>query len=257
MEQGMATTNDVLKVQVQLSDAQLRQIEMNNNVRLAMIGLNNVIGISLQTQITLTSDIRHDAPRSFAELDPLIVQALEKRPELNAMAFRVKVAESGVTAAKSGWWPQVFLAANYNYNRPNQRIQPTQDLFKDTWDVTLGVSLDIWNWGKTLHQTDQAAAQYEEAKDGLAQMKDGVTLEVTQAFLILDQSKERTGVAEQGVKQAEENYRVTNHRFKEGLAQTSDLLDAEVALLQAKTNYTQALVDYELAEARLTRAIGG
>jgi outer membrane protein len=256
MDQGMATTNDLLKVQVQLSDARLRQIEMNNNVQLAMIGLNNVMGIPLQTSIAIGSDIRHDAPQQDNDLDALVSRALENRPELRAMDFRVRAAQAGVTAAKANWFPQVYLAANYNYNRPNQRIQPTQDLFKDTWDVTLGVQLDVWNWGKTLHQTDQAAAQYEEAKDGLSQLKDGVTLEITQSFLLLGQAKERISVAGQGARQADENYRVTNKRFKEGLAQNSDLLDAEVALLQAKTNHTQALVDFELAEARLHKAIG-
>jgi outer membrane protein TolC len=256
MDQGMATTNDVLKVQVQLSDAQLRQIEMHNNVQLAMIGLNNLMGIPLQTSINIESDIRHDVPKQYSDVHALVERALENRPELKAMDFRVKAAEAGVTAARANWFPQVYLAANYNYNRPNQRIQPMQDNFKDTWDVTLGVQLDVWNWGKTLHQTDQASAQLEEAKDGLAQLRDGVTLEITQSFLTLSQARERIRVAEQGATQAEESYRVTSKRFKEGLAQNTDVLDAEIALLQAKTNYTQALVDSELAEARLERAFG-
>jgi outer membrane protein len=244
MNQGMATRNDLLKVQVQLSDAQLRQIEMNNNVELATIGLNNV------------SDINQSVSPTFADLSALIEKAMGKRPEIQATEYRVKAAESGVTAAKGGWFPQIFLAGNYYYNRPNQRFQPTQDIFKDSWDVTLGLQLDIWNWGKTLHQTDQASAQLEEAKDGLTQLRDGVTLEVTQNYLILRQAKERTAVSEKGVAHAEENYRVTNKRFKEGVAQNSDLLDAEVALLQAKTQYTQARVDFELAAARLQKAIG-
>ncbi|MBI5471434.1 MAG: TolC family protein [Ignavibacteriae bacterium] len=256
LDQGMATTNDLLKVQVQLSDAQLRQIEMNNNVQLATIGLNNVIGIPLQTQLTLESDMNNATVAQPSDLNTLVEKATTQRSELKAMEYRVKAAESGITAAKGSWWPQVFLNANYYYNRPNQRIQPMQDIFKDTWDVSIGVSLDIWNWGKTLHQTDQASAQYEEAKDALDQLKDGIALETTQTYLNLNQSKERTAVADKGVKQAEENYRVTNRRFKEGLAQNSDLLDAEVALLQAKTNYTQALVDYELAQARLQKVLG-
>ena len=256
MNQGMATKNDLLKVQVQLSDAQLRQIEMNNNVQLATIGLNNVIGIPLQTSISIESDITQKHETHFADLNSLIEKAMEKRPELKSLEYKVKAAEASVTAAKGGWFPQISLAANYNYNRPNQRFQPAQDVFKDSWDVTLGVSLDIWNWGKTLHQTDQAAAQLEEAKDGLTQLKDGVTLEITQSFLNLNQAKKRTAVAEQGVQQADESFRVTSKRYKEGLAQNSDVLDAEVALLQAKTNSTQALVDYELAAARLQKAIG-
>lgn len=256
LEQGMATTNDVLKVQVQLSDARLRQIEAGNNVQLAMLSLNNTIGLPLHTIVTIESGIHQERRDTLTDLSTLVDGAFARRPELKAMEYRVQAGEAGVTAAKSGWWPQIFLSANYNYNRPNQRIQPMQDVFKDTWDITVGVSLDLWNWGRTLHQTDQAVAQYEEVKDALAQMRDAVTLDITQSYLNVHQARERTLVAQKGVQQAEENYRVTNTRFKEGLAQNSDLLDAEVALLQAKTSYTTARVDYELAGARLQRAVG-
>jgi outer membrane protein TolC len=255
MAQGMTTTNDVLKVQVQLSDVQLKQIDAKNGVRLAMIGLNNTIGIPLSTEIDLESSVVHQ-PKEYGDLNTLIAQAMEKRPELKAMDSQVKAGEAGVTAAKAGWFPQIYLSGNYYYSRPNQRLFPTQDLFKDTWDVSVGVSLDIWNWGTTLHQTDQAQAQLAQVRDAFDQMRDGITLDLTQAYLSLQQASERTGVAEQGVKQAEENNRVTTKRFNVGLASTSDMIDAEVALLQAKTNYTNALVDYELAQARIAKSIG-
>ncbi len=254
MEQGLTTNNDVLKVEVQLSDVQLKQIDAKNAVRLAMIGLDNTIGIPLSTEIELNSEIVH-TPKDY-DLNELLEQAMDKRPELKAMDSRVKAGEAGVTAARSGWFPQIYLSGNYYYSRPNQRIFPTQDLFKDTWDVSVGVSLDIWNWGQTLHQTDQAQAQLAQARDALGQIQDGITLDLTQAYLNLQQAKERIDVAEQGVKQAEENHRVTSKRFAAGLASTSDLLDAEVALLQAKTNQTNSLVDYALAQARIEKSIG-
>lgn len=255
MDQGLTTNNDVLKVEVQLSDVQLKQIDAKNAVRLAMIGLANTIGIPLSTEIELKSEIVH-TPKDYGDLDRLIEEAMEKRPELKAMDSRVKAGEAGVTAARSGWFPQIYLSGNYYYSRPNQRIFPTQDLFKDTWDVSVGVSLDLWNWGQTLHQTDQAQAQLAQAQDALGQIQDGITLDLTQAYLNLQQAKERIDVADQGVKQAEENHRVTSKRFIAGLASTSDLLDAEVALLQAKTNQTNSVVDYALAQARIEKSIG-
>jgi outer membrane protein len=63
-------------------------------------------------------------------------------------------------------------------------------------------------------------------------------------------------VSENSIGQAEENYRVTNEKFRNGLVLSSELLDAEVALLQANTNYIQSLVDYELAKARLEKSSG-
>ena len=98
LDQGMATTNDLLKVQVQLSDAQLRQIEMNNNVQLAMIGLNNVIGIPLQTQVALESDMNHATAPNVSSLNALVEKAMSQRSQLKAMEYRVKAAESGVNA---------------------------------------------------------------------------------------------------------------------------------------------------------------
>jgi outer membrane protein len=58
------------------------------------------------------------------------------------------------------------------------------------------------------------------------------------------------------VQQASENYRMTAEKFKSGLMTSTELIDAQVSLLQAKLQLTQALVDHELAEARLEKAIG-
>lgn len=254
-KQGLATSNDVLKVQVQFSDAQLRQIDAQSNVQLARIALNSAVGLPLETHVELVSDIRHDA-RQFPGLNELVTRAMQKRPDIQSMEYRVKAGDAAVSLAQSNWWPQVMLTGSYVTARPNQRIFPIQDTFNDTWDVSVGVSFDIWNWGSTIHQTDQARAQQAQIEDSYGLLRDAIVLDVTRNYLNLSRSRERIAVAEQGVSQAEENFRVTSERFKQGLGTNTDLLDAEVALLQAKTNLTQALVDFGLAEASLERAIG-
>ena len=254
-KQGLLTTNDVMKVRVQLSDALVRQIDAKNNVQLAMYMLNNTLGLPLQTDIELASAIKI-ADRDWAPADQLIKAAFEKRPEILGMNARVKASEAGLTSARGGWWPQIYLVGNYNYNRPNQRYFPSTDEFKDSWDVSVAVSIDLWNWNQTGHQTTQAQAQLAQAQEGLSMTKDGITLEVTQSYLNIQKAKERKVVSDQGVSQAEENYRMMDGKYKQGLVANSELLDAEVALLQAKLNLTQSLVDYELAIAQLSRAIG-
>jgi outer membrane protein len=254
-ENGISTKNDVLKVQVQLAEAQLRRIDADNGVKLARSSLNNVIGLPLSTNIEVQSDVSTDED-IVPELDQLIGQAMENRPELKEIDFRLKAGESGVTLAESNWYPQIYLAGNYNYSRPNQRIFPLEDKFNGTWDVSVGLSWDIWNWLATSDQTEQAESQYEQVKDSYKSLKDGITLEVTQSYLNLLKAKERVLASNQSVHQAEENYRVTNETFLNGLALNSDLLDAEFALLQAKTNYIESLADYELAKASLDKSIG-
>jgi outer membrane protein len=255
MKQGMLTSNDLMKVQVQLSDALVRQIDATNDVKLAMYALNNTLGLPLPTEIELASTIQI-SDRTWDPVDQMVNNAYEKRPEVIGMNERVKAGESGLTSARGGWWPQVYLIGDYNYMRPNPRIFPSVDEFDKTWDITLSVSFDIWNWWQTGYQANQAQAQLAQAQEGLSMTKDGVLLEVTQSYLGVNQFKERKTVAEQGVKQAEENYRVTDDKYKIGMTPNSELLDAEVALLQARLNLTQSLVDYELSMARLSRAIG-
>ena len=255
MKQGMLTSNDLMKVQVQLSDALVRQIDATNGVKMAMYALNNTLGLPLGTEIELASTIQI-GDRAWDPADQLVELALTKRPDVLGMNARVEAGSSGLTSARGGWWPQIYLIGNYNYMRPNPRIFPTVDQFDKTWDVTLSVSFDIWNWWQTGYQANQAQAQLAQAQEGLSMIKDGVMLEVTQSYLGVNQAKERKAVSEEGVKQAEENYRVMDDKYKLGMTQNSELLDAEVMLLQAKLNLTQSLVDYELSMARLSKAIG-
>ncbi len=254
-KQGLATRNDLLRVQVQLSEAELRQIDANNAVRLANIALNNVINIPLSTKIEIAEDVAPEQDK-LPSIDDLTEMTYKNRPELKAMDFRVKASETGIKVAQSSWWPQIYLQGNYNYSRPNQRVFPLTDEFKGTWDVTVNLQMSLWNWGQTSDQTTQAEALYEQTKDSYETLKDAVTLEVTQNYLNVLRAKERITVSAGSVKQAEENYRVTSDKFKNGLVLNSELIDAEFDLLQAKTNYVQALVDYQLAKANLEKSVG-
>jgi outer membrane protein len=253
--EGLATKNDVLKVQVQLAEAELRHIDTRNQVRLSKVNLSNILGIPLSSDVEIQKDIKPDLI-DVENLDVFVESAYQNRPELKSIEYRMKAGERGVTLARSGWYPQLFVTGNYNYAQPNQRIFPQQEEFKGTWDVSVALSWDIWNWGSTSNQTEQASASLEQARESFESVKDNISLEVTQNYLTMQQSREKIYVAENSISQAEENYRVTNEKFRNGLILSSELLDAEVALLQANTNYIQSLVDYEIAKARLEKSSG-
>jgi outer membrane protein len=253
LEQGLLTNNDVLKIQVQLSEAQLRQIDAANGVKLAALNLSNTIQIPVSTELEVPDEIKYDL-QDIMPVEEALELAYSRRPEIKAMDYRMKAGQSGVTLAQSNWYPQLYLAGNYTYAKPNQRIFPIEDRFKGTWDVSVNLQFDIWNWGQTADQTTQAEAGLEQIKDNYQIIKDAITLEVTQNYLNILRAKEKISVAKNSVGQAEENYRISNEKFKYGLLLSSEMLDAETALLQANTNYIEAIVDYELAKARLEKS---
>jgi outer membrane protein TolC len=252
---GMMTRNDILKLEVQLSNTLYQQIESENAVKLSMVALNNTLGISLNTEIEIASSANLSSNQTH-ELAALVTEAVENRPEIKAANSRIKASEAGVTLAQSSWYPQISLYGNYYYSKPNQRILPTQNRFDGTWDAGISLNMNIWDWLTTKHQTDQAEAQLAQAVDGLGMIKDGITLEVTQNFLSVNQAKRKIEIAKLNVEQAEENLRVTSQKFKNGLSTSSELIDAETALISAKTNYTASVVDFELAKAKLEKSIG-
>jgi outer membrane protein TolC len=174
LQQGMATDADVMKVQVQCSDVKVKQIEAKNAIRLASMALNSLMRTSLATEI-----MPIDTPAISPNLTGTLLQdnlprlqslAMDRRPERKSMLFRRDMSSAGVAAAKSGWYPQIFLAANYDYARPNQRIIPPKDQWDGTWDVGVTFQWNIWDWYATAHQTAQAEALLRQSEAGIVQL---------------------------------------------------------------------------------------
>jgi len=254
-DRGMATNNELLKVEVQLAEAKLKQMDAQNSVKLSKLALNSILGLPLTDPVEIFEEININLIPEI-DLNEQLEKAYQKRPELKAMDYNIKSGEKAIDLANSGWFPQIYLNGNYYYSNPNQRFFPQQEKFKGSWDVNITLSYDLWNWNRTGYKSTQAEVQLEQSKDNYNIIKDAITLEVNQNYLNVLQAKEKLSVSEFSVKQAEENYRVTKELFAQGLTINSELLDAEVALLQAKTNYVQTIVDYELAKASLEKSVG-
>ncbi len=263
MRAGLATRSDLLKIQVQLASGQLSLIDARNDARLAMMNLNNIIGLPLETAIepmsvpdTSAARAPRDSAAAQSVLDSLLLRALSARPDAEASRLRAEAAETSARAARGNWWPQVYLTGSYIYARPNQRYLPTLDAFRGTWDIGIGFQWSLWNWGATLYQQQQADAARLQSTLAFAQEKDDVALDVRRSDLAVHRAMEKLGVARLGLDQADENLRTTTDKFRNGLATSTELLDANVALLQAKTNLTGARVEYQIAWTRFLRALG-
>jgi outer membrane protein len=256
---GLATRNDLLRIQVQLSNARLSRIDAENDLRLAAMTLNNLMGRPLDGPVTLASTPPSRPDTTWWETlmsAERAAQAIDDRPDLIAMRSRVEAARAGVTAAQGGWWPQIAFSASYFYSRPNPRYLPTRDEFLGTWEVGIGVQLDLWNFGATSAQTGQARAALRQTELALEQLSENAALEIRRQQLALRRAVEKADVVRLAVEQAEENLRITSDKFKNGLATSADLIDADVAALTARTSRTGAAVEAELARARLARALG-
>ena len=255
LDNGLATKNDYLKLEVQDANVKLMKIEAANNVKMAQAALNKTLGFDLTASTEISAQDINVSMNNIT-FDDLKKEALERREELKSTQLRINAGEENVTAAQSNWFPSVYMFGNFYYSRPNQRILPTKDEFKDTWDVGVMLNWELWNWGYNSSKTTQAQQQLIQTQTAYEQIKDAIELEVYQAYLKLVSEYEKVGVNKLSVEQAEENYRITSEKYNQQMATSTDLIDAENSLLDAKTKLATAQVDYQMAKVRLEKATG-
>lgn len=255
LENGLVTQNDYLKLQVQYSNTKLQLIEAENNLEVARAVFNKALGLPLELKTIISVD-ELKAQSAEHNLEDLVKEAKQNRDEIESLAFRLKAAEANINAARSGWFPSIYLTGNYYYSNPNARFQPLADQWNDAWDVGVTLSWDIWDWGLTSSRTTQAEELSVQTQASLEKLNDNIEVEVYQSYLNLIKSQEKVDVSKLSLEQSSENYRITSEKYNEQLATSTDLIDAEVSELQAATNLTTSLIEYNLAKVKLEKAVG-
>ncbi|MDT3695894.1 MAG: TolC family protein [Ignavibacterium sp.] len=255
LENGLTTQNDYLKLQVQYLNTQLQLIEAENNLEVTRAVFNKTLGLPLETKTEVVTDELKVQNINYNP-EELIKEAKINRNEIESLSYKLKAAEENITSARSGWFPSVYLSGNYYYSNPNTRFQPLTDKWNDTWDVGVTLSWDVWDWGSTLSKTTQAEELSVQTQASLEKLNDNIEIEVYKSYLNLIKSKEKAGVSKLSLEQASENYRIITEKYKEQLATSTDLIDAEVSELQAATNLTSSLIEYHLAKVKLDLTVG-
>lgn len=246
---GTVAKIDVLRSEVELANAEQTLIKAQNAYDLAVASLNNVLGLSLDTQLNLTDTLKYDAyTQSLADC---IKYAVANRPEIGQAQLNIDAAKSGITVAKSG-------------NKPTVAFSASEDWYKDefpgadnnNWSMSLVASFNVFDSGATKAKISQADYTLTKSQEQLKQTSDTVQLDVRNAYLSLREAEKRISTSQVAVDKAEEDYKIAQVRYSSGVGTNLDVMDAQVALTQAKTNYTQALYDYNTSKADLDKAMG-
>jgi outer membrane protein len=246
---GVVTKNDVLRTEVELSSAEENLIKAKNNYDLAMVTFNNVMGLSLDTEITVKEDLSYSKYED--SLENCTAQAMKNRPEAQQTDLNYQSAKSGVAIAKCGYLPNVvFVGA----------IDQKSDTFPGNdytnWSLSLISSWNLYNSGQTKSRVNQATALQDKALEASFKAKDSICLEVRQAYLSLKEAEKRIQTCELALNEATEDFQLTLGRYNTGVGINLDVLDSQVALAQIRTRYINSLYDYNVSLAQLQKAIG-
>jgi outer membrane protein TolC len=252
LDQGLIPPNDVLSAEAQRSRERVMSIEATNARAVAEADLRRLIGVDRGHALTL-------APVSLAGGPPAQVSGAETaatRPERKALDERLTAARERVSAVAAAGKPQLFVAGGYDYARPNPRIFPRVDRWEDSWDASLNVSWTLWDGGRRRAEQAEAAAAASAIEARITEFDRQVDFEVEARRLELESARAAITAADDGVRSAVEARRVVAERYSAGVVTSTDVLDAEIAVLQAELDRTRASANARLAEARLERALG-
>jgi outer membrane protein TolC len=254
LEQGLIPPNDVLSAEAQRSRQRLLAIEAHNQRGIAEADLRRLIGPA--TPGALEPQIGAPTPATPGDLAVLIALARESRPERRALTERVAAARARASAASAAAWPQLAVSAGYDYANPNPRIFPRAGDWNQSWDAAVNVTWSLWDGGRRKADEAEAAAGTRALEARLRDFDHQVEFEVRQRWLEADSTTAAIEAAEDGVRAAVEARRVVTERFNAGVATSTEVLDAETAVLQAELDRTRAAANARMAAARLDRAVG-
>lgn len=247
---GIVAKLDVLTSNVSLANAKSESITANNNRDVAEANLNNIMRIPMNTKLN-PLDKEFPEPEFDLTLEQAIAMAQKYRWELIEADYNVRIANESLRVARAGYMPT--LAVNGGYSWDKAGIGEVQE---DDWSVTGTVSWNLWDGGATDAAIKTARANIRIAEEQLLQSREMVELEVRQDYLDVLAAKEQIRATEASVAQAEEAYKIATVRYSSGVGINLDVLDAELQLNTARTNYITALYNYNIGLATLEHAMG-
>lgn len=239
---------DLLAVQVALADAQQQRLSAESGLRIASAAYNRRVGQPLDRRLDLDEPA---PPQPMAEgLDQLVAAALDRRPELAALAAQRDAYEQSSHAERAAMLPQFVLRAGWKHL--DNALLDRQDY------STVGVAFQwrLFDSGQARARVAALRSRARATEQRLADARSLIALEVESQYLNQSDARARVGVGRSAVTQAEENLRIAKELYGSGLGTNTQVLDAEALRVTAVRNRDDALLDQLVAAYRLRRATG-
>ena len=246
-EKGLVARNDLLASQVVFADARQRESQGRNDLDLAGASYNRFLVRPLTNPVAL-EDLAPPPPAG--DVSELTIRAFQERPELVALAEQAEALRKEARGVRAGLLPSLGVSGGYGHLE-NSFLERDH-----VWTIGVVGTWNIFDSGLTRHKARAVDDKADAAAALRAEAMDGVSLQVRQAWLELNETRRRLEVTRDAVAQAEENLKVAGDRYRTGTGTNTEVLDAETLRVRARGNHDNAVYDAVMAAFRLRRAVG-
>jgi len=245
-EQGVVTRNDLLQAEVQLANSRQRRIAAANRVENSWLYLNYLTG--------QPSGFRSDQ-EDGGNLEPIPPRTdatgiMANRSEIKAAKKTLQAGELAVRESRSGYYPELFARVGADYVE-NSKVQE-----QTIMHATVGLRINLFDGFATTGRYRQSVKALSQSEEGLRQLEARIGLEYDTAYNDARVAAERISTVRKSIQQGEENLRINKNRYQEQVGTATDVIDAQTLLTQTRTEYFRAIFDYQVAVARVKKAMG-
>jgi outer membrane protein len=245
---GVITRNEVLQVEVTLSDSQQRFLTAENLRSLRASKLNSLLLKSLNEPIQV--DEVKESPSAGITLEQAWTVAEAENTDLKDLDARIAAKEESVRSTQAEYLPTLYVSGGYEY------LENKYMVHQDNWTVIAGVNINLSSGGASASKVSIARSELRSLTLFREKVLDGIRLAVKGAYLDLQSSTQKMDVTKAAVAQAEENLRLQRLRYKEGVGTATDVLDAVTLMTTAESNSWKSLYGVKRAEAVLLYSMG-
>jgi outer membrane protein TolC len=246
---GVSPGLEVLRAQVELQAQQQRLIVAEDQYAKDKLALARAIGLPFGQEFTMTDGMSF-APIPEMTLDEALQRANKERPDLQSAQARVQSAEADHKAAQSGRLPTIDFSADYG------------DIGRRPWSshgtftISSIVRFPLFQGGKIQARVLAADAMLRQRESELQDLQGRIYYDIQNAFLDLKSAADRVQVAQSAIKLAKEQVQQSEDRFRAGVTNNVEVVQAQEALATASENHISSLHAHSAAKLALARAIG-
>lgn len=256
VREGVATKADKLSVDVKLNSARVDLTKVDNGLVLSRMALAQLCGLPLDSPMLLADedidDISATTPPA-REYD--MEQVYEARPDLRALQMGINIAGQQKKVAMASMLPNLAVVGSYSFSNPNM-FNGFAKKFNGAFSVGAMLTIPIWHWGGNYNKYKAAESEETVMRLRMDDAREMVDLQVKQAAFRTQESVKTYNMTRVNQESADENLRTATLAFKEGVATTDNVMEAQTAWLKAHSELIDALIDVHLCDTYLSKVLG-
>lgn len=255
IHEGVATRSEGLSVSVKVNEAEMALTQVNDGLVLSKMLLCQLCGIPMNEQVTLADEDKDELTTVALTPQVDVAVAADNRPELRQLQNIVDMSRQLTNILKAGNLPQVALTGGYMISNPNV-FNGFERKFAGMWNVGILVRIPVWNWGDVAYKVRASKGATTIANLELQDVREKIELQVNQSVFRVNEANKKLEMAKSSTQKADENLRVANLGFREGVISATTVMEAQTAWLQAQSQKIDAEIDVKLSQVNLQKAMG-